>query len=480
FDEAGDGPGFVARLANALHVKTRASVIRRTLLVEPGDAYDSARVAESERALRALNVFRDVSVDTVRLGGRLALRVTTADGWSTKPQASYSSAAGDATWAVGIEEGNFLGLATTLVATYRRTPDRDEVELEYLSPHFAFRRARLRLEYWDRSDGRLGTWRYGVPFYQTAARWSLETLGEAADETVLHFRDGELDRAFTRVALRFGLAGGVALHATSRDYVRLWGAVQWRREDVDTTAVLPRSVSGAAGVGVELGHVRFRVLEQFNSYARREDVDVSQVLRIGVWAAPRAWGYDGDRAGVGPALQAQASAVWPRGFAALRAAANAIYAAAGLDSGRVRASLTVADQTLPGQTWVLFVEGGVAERPVPGGEFDLWLEDRGPRLFGAHAFTGTRMLWGTVENRVLVDHDVWGLLGVGLAPFVDYGGAWYADQRPRAGGNVGLSLRVGPTRSVRAEVGELAVGWRFGDGWEGGRWALAVRKGFVF
>ncbi|MGH7698899.1 MAG: hypothetical protein ACREMJ_00035, partial [Gemmatimonadales bacterium] len=42
FDEAGDGPGFVARLANALHVKTRASVIRRTLLVEPGDAYDSA------------------------------------------------------------------------------------------------------------------------------------------------------------------------------------------------------------------------------------------------------------------------------------------------------------------------------------------------------------------------------------------------------------------------------------------------------
>ncbi len=60
FDHANDGPGFVARLANALHVRTRASVIRRTLLVSPGQLYDSARVAESERALRALGVFRFV------------------------------------------------------------------------------------------------------------------------------------------------------------------------------------------------------------------------------------------------------------------------------------------------------------------------------------------------------------------------------------------------------------------------------------
>jgi hypothetical protein len=36
FDQANDGPGFVARLANALHIRTRASVIRRSLLVAPG------------------------------------------------------------------------------------------------------------------------------------------------------------------------------------------------------------------------------------------------------------------------------------------------------------------------------------------------------------------------------------------------------------------------------------------------------------
>ena len=51
FDLQGDdAPGPLARLANRLHVTTRAGVIRRTLLVNPGDRYDSARVAESGRA----------------------------------------------------------------------------------------------------------------------------------------------------------------------------------------------------------------------------------------------------------------------------------------------------------------------------------------------------------------------------------------------------------------------------------------------
>src|SRR5215207_1204182 len=52
--------GWLARLANALHFETRAPTIRRELLFHVGEPYDSARVAESERNLRALGVFRKV------------------------------------------------------------------------------------------------------------------------------------------------------------------------------------------------------------------------------------------------------------------------------------------------------------------------------------------------------------------------------------------------------------------------------------
>jgi hypothetical protein len=45
------------------------------------------------------------------------------------------------------------------------------------------------------------------------------------------------------------------------------------------------------------------------------------------------------------------------------------------------------------------------------------------------------------------------------------------------GGAVGLSLRIGPTRAVRGDVGEFAVGYRFGKGVSGSRWGFAIRKG---
>ena len=83
-------------------------------------------------------------------------------------------------------------------------------------------------------------------------------------------------------------------------------------------------------------------------------------------------------------------------------------------------------------------------------------------------------------GRLLVADDVWGLMGVGVAPFLDYGGAWYADEPARLGGAVGLSLRIGPTRAVRGDVAEFAVGYRFGKGFTGSRWGFAVRKGIRY
>ena len=482
FSAGGDGPGFVARLANALHVTTRAGVIRRELLIDPGQPYDSARVVESERALRGLNVFRLVQLDTVRVNGRLALRVETADGWSTKPQATFSSAGGSATWSLGLVEENLVGTATQLTATYTSTPDRTSLEFQYQGPHLLWRRDALLLGYKNLSDGRVGLWSYGVPFFQTAARWSLVTDGESADQRVLSFDADTLFRTMQRRATRFDLRGGVALRATNRDYVRFWAGAQWRREEFvarDSAPPLtsPDSVTAALGAGLEVAHARFRVVRHFDTYGRREDLDLSQRLRVGAWVALRAFGYPADRAGVGPFVEGQVSAVWPGGFVVLRGQTHGVYAPGGLDSGLVQGSLTIASQNLARQTAVVHLEGGWLRRAKPGAEFDLWRDQNGPRLFGAHQLTGTRMVWLAVEHRVLVKDDLWGLLGVGVAPFLDYGGAWYANERAREGGDVGLSLRLGPTRATYGDVSELAVGYRFGVG---KRWAVTIRKGITF
>lgn len=477
-----DAPGFLARLTNRLHARTRAGVIRSTLLVDAGDVYDSARVAESERALRNLHVFSRVRIDTTRLDARLALRVATSDGWSTKPQIGYSAAGGDVTWLAGLVEDNLLGTATSLTAVYNKTPDRSIFSLGYVSPHFFSRRTTLQLLYKDKSDGTQGTWSLGVPFYETAARHAVMTDGEAASERVLQFVDGALRDSMTRRALRFGVTAGFATHATSRDYVRLSIAGQWRREDFDrmNATSVGRSVFATAGAGLDVGHVRFQVLERFNSYARREDVDVSQLLHVGAWVAPRAWGYASGRAGVGPELSVQLAAPWAGGFAVLRGAANGVFTAGAPDSGRVSGSFTIASQNLPGHTLILHLEGARLRRPKFGDEFDLWTTQNGPRVFGIHDLTGTRMVWLALEDRVLVADEIWGLMGVGVAPFLDYGGAWFPDESPRLGGDVGVSLRIGPTRAVRGDVADLAVGYRFGKGFTGSRWGFAIRKGVSF
>jgi hypothetical protein len=489
----------VARFANALHIKTHASVIRRTILLNQGDPYDSARAVESERALRGLNVFRQVRVDTVHLRDRLALRVQTEDGWSTKPQVNYSSAGGSVTWQAGLQEENVLGTATSLTALYTKTPDRSWGQFIYLNPHFIARRPRLGLIYQPLSDGDHWAWTLGVPFYQTAARRQIGTNGEASSYRVLVFKDyreGDKPADSTeRHVLRFGLSAGIALRATSRSYVRLWAAGAWRREDfAPVDSVPPGSAFGTVGVGIEVARTRFHVLERFNTYARREDVNLSEYLRVGVWAAPRAWGYPAGHAGAGLDVSAQVSALWPGGFIVLNGVAHGLYAGTTLDSARVRGGVTIASQNFAHQTVVVHFESGALRQGKPNAFFDTWQDQTGPRLYSAHAFTGTRTIWFTFEDRILVSDQAFGLVGVGLAPYFDWGGAWFGDEpvwpgkaavvllEPmRTGCDAGISLRLGPTRAVRGEVSEFAIGYRFGAPAGAPRgWALSVRRGISF
>ena len=299
---------------------------------------------------------------------------------------------------------------------------------------------------------------------------------------MLRFHDGALADSMQHRLLQFGLSGGVALRATRASYARLWFGASWRREDfaLATTVPFPRSQFGTVGAGIELKQVRFQVLENFNAFAHQEDVDLSQILRLGVWAAPRAWGYKPDSAGVGPEASGQLSAIWHNGFAVVRGQADGVLTGAGVDSGRVFGSMTVASQNLARQTLIFHLEGGALRGPKPGDEFDLWRDSKGPRLFGAHAFTGTREAWVALEDRFVVKDEVWGLFGVGLAPYFDYGGAWYATEPTRLGGDAGLALRLGPTRLTITDVGQFALGYRFGKGFTGRHWAFTATGNILY
>ena len=473
---------WLARLANKLHFRTRPEVIRRELLFRVGEPYDSALVAESERNLRALGLFRHVEIDSVRTATGLMLRVVTKDGWSTQADWRFRSTGGEVAFTIGLVESNLLGTASAAAVRYRRDPDRSTIGL-------SFRRARLfagtvglGLQYENRSDGNLGAVVVDRPFFSLTAPSAFRFEVEDRDERILRFTEG-LEEPTDTLSRRFTLFRGSAawaVRASTAGYTRAGIAGQLRRDDfvpAGSVGTFPRTLTATLGPYLTWSRARFLETSGYAGFSRAEDVDLGTTVRIGLLVAPEIFGYD--RNGIGPELNVRFGATIPGGFAYFDAAANGLYTAAGLDSGSVQLGATAAILPADGHMAVFHLEGGWLKNPVPGEEFDLGLGS-GPRAFGSHAFTGDRSVFATAEYRVTVAEDLFGLVGLGIAGFVDHGGAWYAGSRKRLGWDAGVGLRLGPSRATATDALRFDLAHRFATDVEEGGWVLTVGKGFAF
>jgi hypothetical protein len=479
FDPA-ESTSWFTRLANQLHITTREGVVRRELLVRAGEPYDSARAAETARNLRALGIFRQVQVDSVRSDSGLVVQVTTRDGWSTRPDFRFRSTGGETEYTIAFIEDNLFGTASQASVKYRKTPDRTSTSFSFLQPRFISRSIRFGVEYQDRSDGRRFSLLAGQPFYALSSRRSFLIRAEDRDERVLRFFEGERVASDTmRRELRLvRLEGGVALRASSAGYLRLGAIGQLRKDGFGSEgSQVSTENTGAIGPFLEWRRARYIIARGFVGFGREEDVDVSTAVRLGVMAAPESFGYD--RGGLAPFLAGRAGASLGLGFVFLDFKANGLYDSGGLDSGSVTIGGTVVVQPGSRHTLVLHGDAGWIENPLPGEEFDLGL-GTGPRGFRSHSFTGDRTFYTTAEYRYTVKEELWKVVGIGLAGFVDYGGAWYDGSDRRTGWNAGIGIRLGASRAADVEAIRIDLAHRFANDVEGSGWLLVIGKGLTF
>ncbi|HEX2251350.1 MAG TPA: POTRA domain-containing protein, partial [Gemmatimonadales bacterium] len=241
-----------ARLANQLHFQTRAPVILRELLFRPGQPYDSALVAESERNLRALGIFRRVQIDSVRTDSGLVLNVITKDGWSTQLDWRFRSTGGEVAFTIGMIENNLLGTASTAAFRYRKDPDRTSGALTFARRRLFAGTVGLGIAYENRSDGRLAAISVERPFFALTGRRAFRLDAEDREERVLRFREG-LEEPLDTLTRRFSLvraSAAWALRAATSGYLRAGVAAQVRRDDtlrVGSTAAFPKEVTGSLG-----------------------------------------------------------------------------------------------------------------------------------------------------------------------------------------------------------------------------------------
>lgn len=137
---------------------TKEGVIRRYLQFSVGEPYDSAEVAESERHLRDTRLFREISIDSVRLeDGRLAVEVRTQDAWTLKPKLKLSIAStGDWTGTLGVNQINLLGTGNQVYVAWAKEVDRDGLNTTLDFNQMFDSEIDLLLNYAGMSDGKNG------------------------------------------------------------------------------------------------------------------------------------------------------------------------------------------------------------------------------------------------------------------------------------------------------------------------------------
>ncbi len=490
FDEEHAKKNFFFRLANALHIKTRQYVIRREVLFKQGQLLDSLQVAETERNLRARRLFTEVAIDTVRRDGRFAAVVTTRDGWTTVPRISFSAASdGTVTATLGVTDRNLLGTGNYGRAWYVKGVDRTGVVLQTALDRLGGSPMSFGGGVFLLSDGTSGYWSTGVPYRAYSDPYAAIYDGQAADQRVLQYlaTNAALDTVQyqRRVFINRG-NGGVALISNPREYLRVGGTAEVRNEIYilrrDTALAIPDTITGTIGGYVGYSRADFDLVQYVNGFGQ-EDVNLSRSIHLSLKVAPDAFGWEST--GLGPRLDLSAGTRLGAGFVRGWALASALFNSAGLDSGRVVLGATVAARPSAASRHVTLISarGGWLDNPPPGGEFDLGF-DVPPRGFPPHSFVGDRSFSGTLEHRWYAWDGLFRVLNVGLAAFLDWGGAWYVEQPSRFGGNVGVGLRLGT--GVSTGIGRTAridVAYLFGDGVGervSSRWSFSIGPSFVF
>ena len=428
------------RWVNALHIRTREGVIRRELLSRVGAPFDPQRVAESERNLRALGIFQDVTIAATLVDGGVRLRVRTADRWALRLLTDIGKEGDIYRVRLGLENINFLGRGSVFGGNVVASNDVDAWQL------FAGER-RLFGSRWD------GAYSYASDDLAVAneARLVRPYYTELVQATAdLHYRSIRGDRRFfydgavaDTLDLDETIAEAFGAAYTHGDIRTRYGLLYSRRN------VTRELDAHQAALGLCWGMLqrRFRRVRNVDRYGTSEDITSGWSVQVGAGADLQALGASADR----PMWRLDATAatwIGDAGLVGFQLRHHGFARAGSVENARLQGEI-YGFQQFSAQHCLTWDAGFAALEREPvylryamGGDSHL-------RGYPARFETGTRMLYGHLEHRWFTPLRV-AFVGFGAAAFVDAGQAWEADEPLHLGATqvaAGAGLRFGNRKS---------------------------------
>ena len=228
-------------IISSLHTNTKPDIVRRFLIVEPGQACDDRRRSESERLLRAQPFIASASVNAyddgnggVIIVAQTTDELTTIVSGGTSPTSPYLSS-------LTLGDGNIKGDAKYLSAHWAHGKYRDYFGANYTDYQFLGKPWHLDLQAL-RGDAGISSWLVGAehPFLTDEQRFAWR--GVALDhQDIYSFRRTNDTSAVIDFSRRFAAIGGV-VRLGQPGRLSLFG-MSISRED-DTPALPPELTPG--------------------------------------------------------------------------------------------------------------------------------------------------------------------------------------------------------------------------------------------
>src|SRR5712664_2332988 len=165
--------GILYRAASAIHIRTRAAVVRRQLLFKPGERVSVRLIEETERLMRSNRIFYDVSI--VPIGyrdGVVDIEVRTRDTWTLEPGVSASRAGGVNKTGFTLRDTNALGTGVLIGASRSTDADRSTTQYRISRPHAFDGWTTIDYSHSRLSDGQSNAMSIARPFYALDTRWA--------------------------------------------------------------------------------------------------------------------------------------------------------------------------------------------------------------------------------------------------------------------------------------------------------------------
>lgn len=358
--------------------------------------------------------------------------------------------------------------------SYRSTFERDSVTLDYNDGQFMGSRKQLDIGIANNSDGHDYSLSLASPFYalDTQRAWHIGVNDSSSTTSI--FDQGVVSDTFSQDEQKLELAYGWNKESNenfSRRFQLGWNYEKSQREDTANN-LIERKYS-YPWVGYEFLESEYLERENFNTMGRTEDVAIGKRLSLQLGLLSKELGNDDDQFRLSTSLSGNFIHSDPQ--LGLYNFTTEAYLGQGEKQG-VEAQLSAQYHYLLDDNASLFFKTSLKAA-------DNFLEDQQYRLgslFDLRGYpegfqTGNKSINVTAEYRHFFDQSPYKLFKFGAAAFVDAGTAWTSDGSPDWVSDIGLGLRLVPTRSSSGKIVHIDLAYPFDT--EGGAKDVQVTVG---